>query len=1181
MSFKVNYSKDFCKEREQYFEIQDLKAQLQDKGVVISELKKLIEKLKGKSVNTKFEKSSVIQQPNAFKSQRPSVLGKPTTFSKSFIRKDFSKSTSVTKNNASNDFSKLVTAQTLPTKKKSCLKNTNVLVPGMYKIHTDHTQARTSKLPQDSKKTNKRVSFSTGVTPKTSVSRPQLKSNPQGDRVLRSNSCGKKLEVEEHRRNVKFLKNKMSVTACSDSLNAKTVGNKMHKAFPLLGESSHWQYKFPLPVEGVPTARRMEIPLPRVCTVMMKKLPVKENWQPKIRFSSFIPVGALDDSAGAICRNLRDLRLTKKNTYAAFLDTKPLDLCILVWIANMASWDWLIIRGRGAGTHVEYEGVDLVLVRNQDNRNKNQDSSKRIVNVEETTSKAMVAINGAGFDWSYIEDDEVPTTMALMAFSDSGFEGYRPKTSNSVSEDISNEVKESTDAPLVKELVSDDKLEKKIVFPTAAKIEFVRPKQQEKPVRKPVKYAEMYRCSRHMTGNMSYLSEYEEIDGGYAAFGGDPKGGKITGKGKISTDTECVVLSLDFKLLGESEVLLRVPRKNNMYSVDLKNVAPSRDHLGKFDRKADEGYFVGYSVNRNQSNGSAGKARVETVPDKDYILLPLWTQDPLFSSSSKDCFGDRFKPSGDKENKDAKDLENEYNEVLSTKEPRVNQEKDANVNNTNNINTINYSDDDEDVGVEADMTKLDSNIPVSPIPTTRIHKDHPVEQIIGDIHSVPQTRRRQRMRLTMMDVKSAFLYGKIEEEVYVCQPPGFKDLEFPDRVYKVEKALYGLHQAPRAWSIRKEMCTEFEKMKHKKFQMSSIGDFTFFLRLQTTSTPIETLKPFLKDENPEDVDVHLYRSMIGSLMYLTSSWPDIMFDDSLFDLEGYTDSDYAGASLDRKSTTRGKLTIVVDVNAVEGILDDEEVAEKEVSTVDPVTTAGEVVTTAGVEVITAATTPTIYMDDITLAKVLAVLKSVKPMGSKDKDKAKMIEPEKPLKEKDHIMIDEEVAINIEARLQAELEEEQRLARQNKEEANIALIAEWDDVQAMMDADHELGEELESNKSKNQKLKEKIEVKEDNNQEEAEMKMYIKIIFDDKIALDAIPLATEPLIIVDWKIMKEGKISSYHIIRHDGSLKRFSSMIQMLQNIDREDLETLWKLVKLSMGIQGHKRHMKECYEVIC
>nr|GEW21350.1 copia protein [Tanacetum cinerariifolium] len=187
------------------------------------ELKKIIEKLKGKSVYTKFEKSSVIQKPNAFKSQRPSILGKPTIFSDSLERKDFSKSKSVTKNNVSNDFSKPVAAQILPPNKKSILKNTNVLAPGRYKLHTELTQTRTSQLPNDSRKTNKRVSFSTGVTPTTSVSRPQLKSNPMEDRVMLNNSQGKKQEVDDQCRNVKLTKNKTSVTACNDSLNAKTL----------------------------------------------------------------------------------------------------------------------------------------------------------------------------------------------------------------------------------------------------------------------------------------------------------------------------------------------------------------------------------------------------------------------------------------------------------------------------------------------------------------------------------------------------------------------------------------------------------------------------------------------------------------------------------------------------------------------------------------------------------------------------------------------------------------------------------------------------------------------------------------------------------------------------------------------------------------------------------------------
>ncbi|GKE22101.1 putative ribonuclease H-like domain-containing protein [Tanacetum coccineum] len=221
-----------------------------------------------------------------------------------------------------------------------------------------------------------------------------------------------------------------------------------------------------------------------------------------------------------------------------------------------------------------------------------------------------------------------------------------------------------------------------------------------------------------------------------------------------------------------------------------------------------------------------------------------------------------------------------------------------------------------------------------------------------------------------MDVKSAFLYGKIKEEVYVCQPPGFEDPDFLDRVYKVEKALYGLHQAPRAWYEtlstylldngfqRGKIDKTFFIKRDKGLQVKQKEDGIFisqdkyvteilkkfgFTDVKTASTPMETQKPLLKDEDGEEVDVHLYRSMIGSLMYLTSSRPDIMFavcacaryqvnlkvshlhavkrifrylkgqpklglwypKDSPFDLVAYTDSDYAGASLDRKSTTGG------------------------------------------------------------------------------------------------------------------------------------------------------------------------------------------------------------------------------------------------------------------------------------
>nr|GFB01347.1 hypothetical protein [Tanacetum cinerariifolium] len=167
-----------------------------------------------------------------------------------------------------------------------------------------------------------------------------------------------------------------------------------------------------------------------------------------------------------------------------------------------------------------------------------------------------------------------------------------------------------------------------------------------------------------------------------------------------------------------------------------------------------------------------------------------------------------------------------------------------------------------------------------------------------------------------MDVKSAFLYRTIEEEVYVCQPHP----DHPDKVYKVVKALYGLHQAPRAWyetlanyllenrfqrgkmdqtlfikrqkgdillvqiyvddiifgATNKDLCKSFEKLMKDEFNG---GTHILFgsSKEKSASTPIDTEKPLLKDSNGKDVDVHTYRLMIGSLMYLTSSRPDIMF----------------------------------------------------------------------------------------------------------------------------------------------------------------------------------------------------------------------------------------------------------------------------------------------------------------
>nr|GEU43220.1 ribonuclease H-like domain-containing protein [Tanacetum cinerariifolium] len=259
------------------------------------------------------------------------------------------------------------------------------------------------------------------------------------------------------------------------------------------------------------------------------------------------------------------------------------------------------------------------------------------------------------------------------------------------------------------------------------------------------------------------------------------------------------------------------------------------DHLGKFDGKADEG---------TKASDNAGQARKETEPVKNYILLPLWTADLPFSQDLKSYHDDGSKPLSDDGKKVDEDprKENECND----------QEKENNVNSTNNVNivslTVNTAGTDRvnavDDGAVADMNNLDTTIQVEPKKV---------------IHAL----------------KDPSWIEAIQEEL----------LQF---------------------KLQEELCIAFEKLMHEKFQMSSIGELTFFLGLQvkqkkdgiiisqdkyvaeilkkfgftevkTASTHIETQKPLLKDEDGEEVDVHMYRSMIGSLMYLTSLRPDIMF----------------------------------------------------------------------------------------------------------------------------------------------------------------------------------------------------------------------------------------------------------------------------------------------------------------
>nr|GEV12089.1 hypothetical protein [Tanacetum cinerariifolium] len=189
------------------------------------------------------------------------------------------------------------------------------------------------------------------------------------------------------------------------------------------------------------------------------------------------------------------------------------------------------------------------------------------------------------------------------------------------------------------------------------------------------------------------------------------------------------------------------------------------------------------------------------------------------------------------------------------------------------LKDITYSNDEDDVGAEADFNNLETSITVSPIPTTRVHKYHHVTQISGDLSSTTQTRSMTRVAKDQVGLSQMF-----NDDFHTW----FEDPDHPDKVYNVVKALYGLHQTPRAWELTFFLGLQVKQktngifISHDKSVAEILRNFGL-TDTKSASTPIDTKKPLLKDPNGEDVDVHTYRSMIRSLMYLTAPRPDIMF----------------------------------------------------------------------------------------------------------------------------------------------------------------------------------------------------------------------------------------------------------------------------------------------------------------
>ncbi|GJS79416.1 putative ribonuclease H-like domain-containing protein [Tanacetum coccineum] len=1289
------------------------------------------------------------------------------------------------------------------------------------------------------------------------------------------------------------------------------------------------------------------------------------------------------------------------------------------------------------------------------------------------------------------------SNSGLEEFQQPEFEGYGPKTSKSVSEDVSSEVMESPDAPLVKELVSDDKLEKKTIFPTVAKIEFVKPKQQEKPVRKLVKYAEMYRMTAItikgkgwnivlrtvlMKTGLRPLNTARPVNTDHPKtitsrklmedmlpLGEEPKEGKLLMCDKknniLFTNTECFVLSPDLKLADESQVLLKVPRKNNMYSVDMKNIIPKEsltclvakdtldesmlwhrrlghvkfktinklvkenlvrslptkrfendqtcvaclkgkqhkasykskiqnpitqplfmlhmdlfgpifvsslmnkkyclvvtddygrfnwvfflaskdetsgilksfiteienlvdktpqqngvaekrnrtlikaartiladsnlpttfwakavntacyvqnrvlvvkpynktpyelfrgrthalsfmrpfrchvtilntlDYLGKFDGKCDEGFFVGYSLNSKafrvynirtrkvkenlhirfledkpiiagdgpkwlfdidvltksmnyvpvvagtnsndfvgtEESIGAGHSSKETRSSQDYILMPLWKDGSLFDSSSKNASNDEPQPSSDAGKKDDEgvckesgidDQERPENSTqgVNTAGPSINTEPDMFSLGDNATLEATHADFFGDE-TEVDMSNITTTYPVPSTPNTRIHKDHSLDHVIGEVHSGVQTRRMTKTTNEQRFI-SAVYEGKTHEYLHTCLFACFLSQVEPKKQCRMSfyslncrrfklRLIYHMARGPLGQSgstgtrkmreVKGDAKGRWIFISQDKYANEILKKFGFSI-VRIASTPMETSKPLLKDANAKDVDVHLYRSMIGSLMYLTSSRPDIIFDDSPFNLEAYTDSDYAGASLDRKSTTGVNPTIYTScikqfwatakaktVNRevqIQALVDGKKViiTETSVRRALPLKDADVLRLLLGTNLValwpqlssvlpeTKNSTFPMFLDKqvegmtkhkqiyVTPSHTKKVFANMNREGKGFSGRVTplfqtiMVQAPEELGEGSEIPTDSQHTPTIIQPSTSQPQKKQPKRKQRKDTevpqpsgstkpvTNEAANAEhvpthFNDplfsgedrlkpnelmelytklskriidlentktsqdaeitklnksrtlglkrlrkvcrsVQVVSSEDEGLGAQNDASKQGRKitdldaDAEREVEIKKAVSKaevttvsaitttvdeltlaqtlieikaakpkavttavtrpkargvvvqepysfvsmEEAEIKKHMEIVVDEEeIAVDAIQLATKPPIIVDWKIIKEGKMGYFQLIRADGSLSRYSSTIKILQNIDREDLKTLWKLVKAKHG----------------
>nr|GEY16495.1 hypothetical protein [Tanacetum cinerariifolium] len=413
-------------------------------------------------------------------------------------------------------------------------------------------------------------------------------------------------------------------------------------------------------------------------------------------------------------------------------------------------------------------------------------------------------------------------------------------------------------------------------------------------------------------------------------------------------------------LVDKKVKVIKCDNRTEFKNSVMNDFCAMKDHLGKFHGKADEGYFVRYSMNSKTFRVyNIRTRRVEENPHIEFLenkpivagVGPKWLFDidmliesmnyvPVIAGTNSDDFADGSQ--------------------LFDSSPKLSDDAGSPFYGDAGKKHDEVSDKENDSEEEADFSNLESSIHVSPTPTSKTHKDYPLKQVIGSLNTPVQTRsklkptneqgfisamykgkthedlntglfscfisqieptrvakalsdpawgkkaigtkwifrnkkdkrgimiknkerlvargytqeegidydevfshvaRIEAIRLFLayasfmgfmvyqMDVKSAFMYERIKKEVYVCQPPRFEDPDHPDKVYKVVKALYGLHQALRACKKEDEIF-----ISQDKYVTEVLREFNFS-DVKSSNTLVDTEKTLVKDADGDDVDV--------------------------------------------------------------------------------------------------------------------------------------------------------------------------------------------------------------------------------------------------------------------------------------------------------------------------------------